>query len=327
MVEIFELDTGKLRDFLGLLKLRGSCNTEIETIVYSNFKYYGGFIAYVDNQPAGCIGYVIKRLAYDSNKEILWFNDWFVAETYRGLDIGKKLLQKVATKSGLSCGIISPLQSRKVGLKSGFSIAERIMECRFPLNPYKVGYKKYFRGNFYSDSLIKRVVRAWKFKILSSFRRDDVSNCSFKKGPIDINLNIVKDLPTGFWHDNNFLLFVISVLESQKKNELDLWTIQHADFWSMGFTFLLRNKIKESVVLYTRILNGATNFSVYSSIINTLKINNEADQINILLDSYNVKKFKLNKCFIKELPFFVFGDNFKSVEFIQHLDKDSSWRF
>jgi hypothetical protein len=327
MVEIFELNENLLDDFIELLNCRGGGNPEIERMVYSQPKFYGGFVAYVDKVPAGCIGFVKRDLNIVGINNISWFNDWYVKDGFRGLNLGKFLIQKVANYTGCSCGIISPLTSRQIGLKSGFQINSMILECRFPLSPIKIGYNMYFQNNKYQDSILKRVVRTVVFKILSGFNLAPVQKSNFIRGPIQIIIEELKSASNVLIADLEFFKFILEVLETQKNNKLNFWTIQHSDFWSCGFIFTHKNGIRECVVLYVSNLNNQNAYAIYSNIISSIKENTDADQVNILLNQNLAKKFNLNKKFIKNLAFFTFQMTTTSDSFVHHLDKDSSWRF
>jgi hypothetical protein len=327
MVEVFELNENLLNDFIDLLNCRGGGNSEIEWMVYRKAKYYGGFIAYVDKVPAGCIGFVKRELNLAGINNITWFNDWYVKDSYRGLNIGKLLIQKVANYTGGSCGIILPLASRQIGLKSGFQIDKMIFECRFPLRPMKIGYNFYYRNNNYLDSILKRIVRTVIFKLLSRYSLAPVQKSKFTFGPIQIVLNKLKNTSNFLLSDHDFFKFILDVLETQKNNKLDFWSIQHSDFWSCGFGFTHKNGIRESVVLYTSNINNQNAYQIYSNIIASIKENTNAHQVNLLLNQDLAKKFNLNKKFIKNLAFFTFQMSTSSESIIHHLDKDSSWRF
>ena len=127
--------------------------------------------------------------------------------------------------------------------------------------------------------------------------------------------------------DPDFFKFIIEILECQKNNKLDFWTIQNSDFWSCGFLFTKENGIKESVVLYVSNLNSEKAYAIYSNIIASIKENTDANQINIILNQSLVNKFNLNSKFIRNLAFLTFQISPLSELYIHHLDKDSSWRF
>jgi hypothetical protein len=327
MIEILDLNENLLNDFLDLLNCRGGGNSEIERMVYSQPKYYGGFIAYVDKIPAGCIGFVKRDLNRAEINKISWFNDWYVKDGFQGLSIGKQLIQKVANYTGASCGIISPLGSRQIGLKSGFQINTMILECRFPISPMKIGYNLYFQNNKYQDSLIKRVVRTVVYKLISGYNLAQVQKSKFTNGPIQIILKELKSTSNLLITDPDFFKFTIEILKYQKNNKLDFWTIQNTDFWSCGFVFTKKNGLRESVVLYVSNLNNEKAYSIYSNIISSIKENTDANQVNIILNQNLVNKFNLNNKFISSLAFFTFQMPPLAESFIHHLDKDSSWRF
>jgi hypothetical protein len=327
MIEIVELNESLLDDFIELLKCRGGGNSEIEKMVYGESKYYSGFIAYVDKVPAGCIGFVKRNLNLDELINITWFNDWFVKDCFRGLNIGKLLIQKVANYTGTSCGMISPKTSRLIGQKAGFDNDSFVFECRFPLNPIQIGYKKYFYDSKYHDSIIKRFVRTFIFKITSSYRLDFLQKCNYTSGPIKIKDEAIESRFDLLKQKPEFLKFVLGILEAQKNNKLEYWTIHQDNFWSCGFQFTTKNGICESLVLYVSNLNSHNAYSIYSNIIACVKENTKSDQINILLNGDLKNKFKINNLFYNKLAFFTFQMPAPPDKFIQHIDKDSSWRF
>jgi hypothetical protein len=327
MVELRQLTKNNLKDFLYLLNQRGIVNSEIEELIYSDFNFYGGFVAYLENIPVGSIGYVKRVLNDGSLKKICWFNDWFVNQDYRGFKIGKLLIEAVMTETGKACGVVSPIASKGIATSSGYLLSNLFYECKFPLSPIKNGFYKYKRNGLYSDYFFKRIVRCVYYKLFSRYNLGKNLNANIKFGKIKIPQYSISSNLNYLFIDKEYLNNVICVLETQRKNQLEFWTIEHDLFWSCGFIFCNSNNLRESVVLYSNNLCKLNAFKIYSEILRLFRKTQNIDQLNILLNKTVLKQFNLHKIFYKELPFMTHNLPIDSISFIHHIDKDSSWRF
>lgn len=331
MIEIRELNEVNLIDFLNLLGTRGNLDYDFYSKKYVNQNFYGGFIAYIDKHPAGCLGFTKREIRInEEKKQIAWFNDWYVQEEFRGNNIGVKLLKSVGEYYGLSCGIITPENSGKIAPKAGFKLNFGLLyECKFPLKPFKIGYNKYYRNGQYSDTIFKRIIRAFVFKLKSNFNIDRCIKfpiMEFKPEYLKDIRDEKQDNSSFLVSDSKFLGFIIDYLKKFSNVKRDFWYINMNKNLLFGFNQSLPNKTTQSVLLYASNLDADNIYQVYSQLIHSLnQTDKRIDQVNILLDFKTRTKFDLSNLFARELPFFTYNLNGQKNHFFYHIDKESSW--
>src|SRR6266487_3327399 len=151
MLLIKELNEGNFVDFLELLKQRGEAPEDYYRWKYLTqvMDYYPtGFVAYIGNEPVGCIGNINRTYVDADGNEYpaTMFADWYITELARGKGIGVSLMKQVAFLSPFGFGIPGPANAQVVAKKAGYIPQTGYYEVSIPCLPFKFGFRKY-KGN------------------------------------------------------------------------------------------------------------------------------------------------------------------------------------
>ena len=328
MLELKPLGIDNFQHFLSLLTERGEAPEDYYRWKYLDQPAYGcptGFIAYVDNKPAGCIGIINRRYRANDGKDYpaTWFADWFVSSSARGLGIGETLMQKVRSLAVYNFGSPGPVKAQQVCANAGYtSMRSNYEEVIVYLRPFRCGY---LRGK---GSLLQRFLRGVKSFMISSpaiIRLSWFESASFNKisGP-DPDL-----LVPGYLIDSDFSIclnrtheFVswLSQMPAKTSSGRYWWTIHEKDFFCWGFSetdFWGLQKTTVFEVVSNR------NQRVEVSIFNKTLLRNKIDAVKY------ISKSGLNNTIASyKYPLSVFynGPHLPIKFVISCLDKESSWR-
>jgi len=151
MVLIKELSESNFNDFLELLKQRGEAPEDYYRWKYLKqvINYYPtGFVAYIDNEPVGCIGNINRTYVDIVGKEYpaTFFADWYVTQEARGKGVGVALMKQVSNLSPFGFGIPGPSNAQSVAKKAGYFPQTGYYEVSIPCLPFKFGSQQY-KGN------------------------------------------------------------------------------------------------------------------------------------------------------------------------------------
>lgn len=151
MIKIIELSKDNFDDFHQLLLQRGEaprnyyCWKYLEQI---NNKFPTGFLAYLNDEPVGCIGN-INRIYIDEfgvEHPTTWFADWFVNNGARGRGVGLALMKEIYGLSAYAFGIPGPQKAQEIATKSGYNQQYYFYEFVIPCSPFLYGFRLYKSG-------------------------------------------------------------------------------------------------------------------------------------------------------------------------------------
>jgi hypothetical protein len=325
-IRILPLDAKNIDDFLKVLSQRKSINESFYKNKLLNDKFYGGFIAYLNDNPIGCISYV-KRTVSIENKhaQINWFNDWFLIESARGMNLGVKLMKCLSKNKEILCGIITPKKSWEIALKTGLNNTTNFYEFRYPLSPAKIAWFKYKKNGQFTDSIIKRLFRVLIFFIKTYKLTIKPKISSIKYQINTFNQQELEDFEQKHElinFDSSYLSFVVKLIISNNKNIVQIWKIKIDNILVYGYNEKIDNNLTQTVILYFSNNEPQKRIKLIRSII---KIFEKSDIVNFILNESEINKYKITKEFYRKLPFFSTGLNLTPNSVINHIDKESTW--
>lgn len=314
-------------DFILLLKERGKTDG-----FFYGWKYLQstqseipvGYIAYQEGKPVGCIGNINRKL---SNKEgenfsATWFADWYTTTSARGTGAGKALMEKMANTAVAGLGIPGPTSAQAVAAKAGYQPYNNFYELRIPLNPWRVGTRK-FKG-----MIPLRILRGFKEMLL------------VRNNPVLIksDLQVIFGQPcpevwkqsveNGLQKKNHlkreieFLNWFAS-MPGFTNNDRQWWYHQSQDMFACGFIETYRTNLKQVKILELIFLKDNDN-ELLKKLLYSLK-QLGVDTALFILDSKQVSKLKPAKQWLKLIPLHITGTTISRPEYLSLLDKESSW--
>lgn len=327
MVTLAKLTSANFKDFLNLLVERGEAPEDYYRWKYLDQPSNGkptGFIAYLDDQPVGCIGIINRTYQAIDHQEnsASWFADWFLTEKSRGKGIGKLLMENVRRSASYNFGIPGPTTAQRVCLSAGYKPMPQAYDTILYLQPFRCGY---YRGN---GSYLKRYLRGLKNVLTSlpvtfkfGFKEPAIFNRHerFNYNKIIEASQISGEVSQSLQRNEAFVNWISSMPISENSKRF-WWTIRGSDFFCWGFSekdFWGLNKAQIFEIISVR------NKEDYISIICKTLVEQSMDFIKYVSESCNHHS---NAIYQYPLPIYYCGPELPNKFYLSSLDKESSWR-
>ncbi|MEO6550699.1 MAG: GNAT family N-acetyltransferase [Ferruginibacter sp.] len=327
MIEIRELTKESFKDFISLLSKRGRVITSFYEWKYINTTaplIASGYVAYKDNLPLGCIGKLNKNIVDQKGKIVsaTWFADWYILEQSRGTGAGKALMQQVAASAKVGMGIPGPLHAQAVAAKAGYQSLHGFVEVRIPLNPWRVGLKKY------KGPLIMRSLRGLnEMMIAAKWPHVKKVSVDLRKGfpPVDKWLAAIEqglNKKIHFQRTREFLSW-FSAMPFEENMVREWWYYESAEMFVTGFTDANTSGLRRSKVMEL-ITYGNDIVACINQIVGILN-SSAVDLVILLLPQFTATALKIPRQWLLPIPLHITLGAKILPEYLSLIDKESSW--
>lgn len=327
-MDITELNEDNFTDFISLLHQRGETPNDFYLWKFINAPYRGniaGFIAYENKQALGCIGNVNKVLIHkDGNAEpATWFSDWYIIPHARGKGIGKDLMSKVAQSAKTGCGIPGPARAQAVAGKAGYKPLVGFVEIKVPINPWRVGYKRF------GGSVLYKIVRGLR-EMGDSTHAIKTKKCAGTTQPgfpqIDSWLLAVEKGLRKIVHFQRSRTFLewFRAMPLKTGTARNWWYYDSDEMFATGFTEtdiwgLQRSKVMELIPLKLSMADALKNLFY-------LLNKSTVDMVVLLLHNDTADELGIPVKWRSLIPLHITTTAEVNPGYLSLMDKESSWR-
>ena len=318
MLEIKELQKENFHVFINLLLERGEAPED-----YYYWKYFEqpynfnptGFIAYLNDEPIGCIGN-INRIFLDEfgvEHSTTWFTDWFVSNNARGKGVGLALMKEIYGLSAYAFGIPGPQKAQEIAIKSGYKQLNDFFEIIIPCSPFSYGFRRYKSGvikNFLRG--IKHVFHSGFLSTYNNIQIEEINDSSI------LDIKFIKNRLKVDKAYFNWLQKMPCTNESKRK----WYKLSNSENWVILFVEFDNFNKKRGRLLFDNFIDNEKRISFLKF---TRKMLSQIGVLYLQLYTHSDLSYSINKSYIKSIP--QFSSLKISKEFsISFADMESRWR-